>query len=259
MNLLTFDKEWAEYLHQNNNSIIDTVLTCVDSGNSRIAIQSYLPRRIFNAWTQTEDVAVSRHMDFVNEPCLACLYLPSNPRENLSEEIAENLNLEGQQGEFTVRQYLARNLPLDDRLLRQICNSNNVAYEQFSSYIGSDLRVFYSDIVCGGVLLRMSDGKAGSVEAPCAFESAFAGILLAAELIKDANDISSSNTITRFNLLRPIHEYINTIESKHISGRCICQDPTYINSYNYKWKKQNMIAETRQHIYSKEKPKKLNF
>jgi hypothetical protein len=54
----------------------DRVLLAVDSAADRIAAQAALPRWIANAWTQPENIGVSRHSFLGEAPCVACLYMP---------------------------------------------------------------------------------------------------------------------------------------------------------------------------------------
>ncbi len=78
---------------------------------------------------------------------------------------------------------------------------------------------------------------AGVVEAPLAFQSAFAGVLLAIELVAGAGGLRPAppSTITRFDVLKPIGVYLSQPHRKHPSGRCICQDPDYAAAYRAKY------------------------
>lgn len=70
-----------------------------------------------------------------------------------------------------------------------------------------------------------------------AFQSAMAGILLAAEVVIDASGIRSDAlpVRTEINLLKPIAGTLCSPEPKHSSGRCICQDPDFLRAYQEKY------------------------
>jgi molybdopterin/thiamine biosynthesis adenylyltransferase len=58
-------------------SLFDHVISTVDTGISRIEMQSDLPRSIFNAGTNAWSFEASRH-NFMEDACLACLFPPRN-------------------------------------------------------------------------------------------------------------------------------------------------------------------------------------
>ena len=52
----------------------DTVLSALDTKQGRIELQAGLPRELFNAWTQPQDIGVSRHQRFGETmPGVSCL------------------------------------------------------------------------------------------------------------------------------------------------------------------------------------------
>lgn len=78
-----------------------------------------------------------------------------------------------------------------------------------------------------------------SIQVPSAFESALAGIFLAAELAIQHAGLRANPilNVTKLNLIRPITSYsTNEFAAKDTSGRCICQDSVYANQYKRKWK-----------------------
>jgi hypothetical protein len=226
---------WDQYIDQRKNWKIEAVLTGLDNAEDRIMIQGALPKKIFNAWTQPNNIGVSRHRDFLSEPCVCCLYYPEGLRKSRSQEIADNLGLGGQ--EFMIRGYLANHKPVDAGLLQQIAAANRLPIEELQPFLGKSLEVFYGEVVCGGTLLKYT-GEVGQpdrqLSVPCAFESALAGILLAAELIKDkAGNPASGQESFRFNLLRPLAPYLYSPEIKRTS--CVCTDSAFREAYQTKW------------------------
>ena len=199
---------WEAYVQSKETRQFENILICVDNANDRIMVQGALPKKIFNAWTQNENLGISRHIDFINDPCLCCLYFPAGQKKSRSQEIADNLNI---LDETLIRKYLASKMPLDESLLNLIKEANAIdTDEQLRKFIGLPIDIFYAEVVCGGVLMQLS-GIAGKpdqqqMEVPSAFESAFAGILLCAEIIKDKLNYLIPNLASsiRFNLIRSL-------------------------------------------------------
>jgi hypothetical protein len=228
---------WEEYMYERKDWLIRNIAVCVDSAKDRIIIQGSLPKKIFNAWTQPASLGVSRHLDFVNEACLTCLYMPDSKRKNLSEVIAESLGLKDQ--EPIIRKYIATKTPVDNMILSLVSNARGIPIDQLEPYLGKHMEIFYSEVVCGGILTRLNQKseESAQVEVPSAFESALAGILLAAEIVIDAGNLRKKKipTISKINLLRPLSNHLLEDQHKHHSSRCICQDPVFIKAYKKKW------------------------
>ena len=69
-----------------------------------------------------------------------------------------------------------------------------------------------------------------------AFQSALAGVMLAAEIVQHAQGKHSvDRTRTEIDLLRPLGMHLSNNDAKHPSGRCLCQDPDFIGVYNEKY------------------------
>jgi Prokaryotic E2 family C/ThiF family len=237
LHILQVPLSWDKYMEERHNWKIDTVLTGLDNAEDRIMVQGTLPKKIFNAWTQPANLGVSRHQNFLSDPCLCCLYYPESIRKSRSQEIADHLGLGGQ--EITIRTYLANHIPVDAGLLQQISAATNLPITELQPFLGKSLEIFYAEVVCGGTLLKYT-GEVGQPDrqltVPCAFESALAGILLAAELIKDKAEYPTSGQESfRFNLLRPLAPYLHSPEIKRTS--CICTDPVFRETYAGKWNK----------------------
>lgn len=228
---------WEEYMHERKDWLIRNIAVSVDSAKDRIIIQGSLPKKIFNEWTQPASLGVSRHLDFVNEACLTCLYIPDSKRKKLSEVIAESLGLKDQ--EPLIRKYIATKTPVDNMILSLVSNAKGIPIDQLEAYIGKHMEIFYSEVVCGGILMRLNQKseESAQVEVPSAFESALAGILLAAEIVIDAGNLRKKKipTISKINLLRPLNNHLLEEQHKHHSSRCICKDPVFIKTYKNKW------------------------
>src|SRR5262249_29171108 len=152
---------------------------------ARVNAQASLPRWIANAWTQPENIGVSRHPSLLDGPCVACLYMPSGRRKNLDELVAESIGLADPVGLREVRALLHTGQPVGAAFIASISAKTGAPSDLLRQFEDQPLRAFYSRAVCGGLLIGFSGGNA-RVEVPMAFQSAAAGIMLAAELIADA-------------------------------------------------------------------------
>ncbi|MFL5561736.1 MAG: hypothetical protein ACJ79K_09705, partial [Gemmatimonadaceae bacterium] len=92
---------------------------------------------------------------------------------------------------------------------------------------------------CAGQILRFG-GELGNavrqVEVPMAFQSALAGIMVAAEVVGAVQLRPVRLAVrTEINLLRPLRGTLCTPEAKRLSQRCICQDADFITAYRVKY------------------------
>lgn len=238
---------WDKYIGKVRDSKVNCVAVGIDNSKDRIGIQSSLPKVIFNAFTETESLAITRHTNFQNQACLACSYIPLKKRKDYIDEVAENCNIP-EHKEIIKRYYnsnlsVGTNLELlnNKNLLSLIAESNNIPVKSLSQFKQMTISQFYSDFVCGGIILEISnnENEIENVDAPLAFQSAMAGILLAAELVKysmnsklkqeQRTDVYHLSPI--INKQNPYHRIIIKDETK----RCICNDLDFKNQYNKKW------------------------
>lgn len=228
LTLVPFDATWEAFAAGRGPHPLQRAVVALDTGAARIAVQASLPQRILNGWTQTRNLGVSRHFDFANSACLACLYLPTGEKPSEDEIIAQVVKLPKE----TVRQLLHLQVPLDQQLLAQIAQATQRPLTELLPFLGQTLRVFYQKAVCGGLVMGLGTGSP-LTETPMAFQSALAGIMLAAELVVDASGGRAQPlpTITRLNLLRPFSRRLHENEQKHESQRCICQDTDFQAAY----------------------------
>lgn len=230
---------WDEYLAERGNYDLDRVTLALDSAGDRIFAQASLPRVIINSWTQADNLGVSRH-DFQRTACVACLYLPTEETPDLDDLVAGTLNFVGNDGLRLVREYLDTDRPLDRVMLARIAQQTGLPQDALLAYDGAPLLAVYHRAACAGVILQLG-GHLGAgtqpMEVPMAFQSALAGIMLAAETVIDATGLRSQElpVRTEVDLLRPITGTLCTPESKHPSGRCICQDSDFVATHQAKY------------------------
>ena len=243
-----FKGAWKDYIQHRNEWNINCVAVGIDNEKDRIGIQSSLPRTIFNSFTEPEAIGITRHKDFSIDACLACSYIPLKKKKNFINEVADNCNI-ADKSEM-VKDYYNLDKSVDDiwlpkydqSLLDVIAKANKIDIAKLSHFKGLKINQFYSDFVCGGVILNLSqtENEITNVDAPLAFQSAMAGILLASELVKYFTDTSLIQELrTDFYHLAPIVNGFNPFHrmiEKDKTNRCLCRDNDFVNRYNEKWK-----------------------
>ncbi len=228
---------WGEYLSHRNNWHLPLVAVAVDSAVVRRDIQASLPQRIVNAWTQPGNLGVSRHGFIDDQGCLMCLYLPQGKQKNFDQLVTEAIGFP-QEAMMEVRNLLYKQTPLNRAFLERIADGLKIDVQPLLPLEGKPLQVFYREAVCGGLILSLSQGASqGEIEVPLAFQSALAGIMLAAEIVmaRSGLRIQALPSTTTIDLLKPLGSYLSFPQEKHPSGKCICQDPDFIAAYKAKY------------------------
>lgn len=243
---IPFEGTWAEYM-QNRENQIELVATAVDSARDRIGVQSSLPRLILNGYTETNISGVTRHLNFGTSACLVCGFVPEKKMRDYSQEVADNLGISNMENQ--VRHYVAYNFPVDDALLNMISQGNGISIDDLAQFRGQPFANFYSDAVCGGMLLSLAGSPTlnGSMEAPLAFQSALAGIMLASEVVLVRSGYRTESSLPNITQLYPllrINEFnpYTTELSKDATMRCICNDQDFNLIYDEKWRTKTVLV-----------------
>jgi len=239
---------------------LDTVCSAVDTEAVRIEIQASLPRRIYNAWTQPADLGWSRHEDFGQAPCLACLYWPTRAKPSQHELIAHAID----QAELRVLGYLTHRLTVDQpiraeqiprlpnmpvpaesgswverSLLADIAETLKVPKAALDQWRGKQLPDLYREGVCGGALVRTHVGTVTQdLAVPLAHQSALAGIMLAAELViancPELKRYRPHEAEGRLDVLRNLPQTV--VRPRQRTPGCICSDVDFIEQFDAKWR-----------------------
>lgn len=228
-----FKGTWSDFLVIRQNWNLPLVALAVDSAEDRIAVQSSLPNTILNAWTQPFDLGISRHYNFLEQPCVACLYPPKTELQSKSELIAGALGLSDK--EILIREIIYNNSPLDENWIKEIAAAKGVSFDELKPFIGMPISVFYTKVLCGGIITTNKHNQ--QMETPMVFQSALAGILLASELVLHVCGLRKNNIeiMTRIDLLKPLAEYLNEPLAKKQNVTCICNDEDFRMAYNTKY------------------------
>jgi hypothetical protein len=226
---------WADYVGARDEWRFERVAVALDNVADRIGVQGALPKRILNAWTQEMDLGVSRHGFADGGPCLCCLYLPTSKSKDEHEIIAEALRLPD--ASLQIRALLQLSSPVDASFVQSVAGAFAVPFAELERFVGQPVRTFYQNAICGGLMLKLTgDDNAGAAIVPMAFQSALAGIMLAAEIVKEATGKQPAKTpISRINLLRPLAPHLNDPRAPDATGRCICGDEVFRLRYREKY------------------------
>ena len=240
LRVASHQRRWGAFLGERRDWGLGTVAVALDTAQDRRAVQASLPRRTLNAWTQPGDLGVSRH-DFLDGACLACLYLPDRAVPHEDEIVAAALGLADVR---MVRGMLHAGTPVNRSLLEQVSAARGVELEKLLPYDGLPLRAFYGKAVCGTAIFGGGNKGDGAMAVPMAFQSALAGVLLAAEVVIDAARLRSRRVpvATKLDLLRPVPAVLTVPAAKAPRNRCICQDPDYVGAYRAKYGRQLACA-----------------
>ena len=220
----------------------DRVLTALDSAEDRVGVQASLPRWIANAWTQGGEAGLSRHPDFLDErACLACLYMPNREAPHEDELIASALGFMTEPfnhpERVEVRRRLHLGLATDLPFLQQISERKNIDLGKLRPFEGKPLRELYTKGVCSGMVLALAmDAGTTHAEVPMPFQSALAGLMLAAELVADcANLPRPREVVSRIDLTTVIPPIISSPLQADATKRCLCADDDFRNVYAEKY------------------------
>lgn len=240
-----YQQSWDDHAHASDWRF-PRVLVALDSAEARIGVQASLPKWIINSWTRESSIGISRHLTLDNDggSCLACLYLPEGKAPNEDELVASALGFStdpphnGNPEIMDIRQRLDRNVLNDRAFLEKIAERKGLEVDDLLQFEGQPLRKLYVDGVCGGrVMGLVVDARETRGEVPMAFQSALAGVLLAAELVIDVLKLRTKRLpeTTRIELLEPLRHLLSTPSGKNAAGRCLCQDEDYQARYVEKY------------------------
>ena len=236
----------------------ETIVSALDTRQGRIELQGGLPRETFNAWTQPEDIGVSRHQAFGETPCLACLAWPTRARPSRSQMIAEALG----EHELRVNHYLGNNVPVgqplpapmiqgtrrlqvppeasgwtERSLLVDLIERHDLPPGPFENLGGLMVEQLYHDAVCAGMLIEHGADREGEISVPLAHQSALAGILLASALaidrVPELRALRPVASVARYDVLRGGEQHLPRPRERQ--DRCICWDSDYQAAYAERW------------------------
>ena len=209
------------------------------------------PVRFTNAWTQPADSGWSRHEHFGEEPCLACLYSPQHKAPSRHEQIAAAFG----QHPLRVLAYLVHRLPVGlplppggvpvvpgldappdaerwfaTSIADDIAAAAGIEVGELAGWRERSLADVYQDGICGGALMHLNVGEAPrEVLVPLAHPSAFAGVMLAVELlVAEAPELRVERPSAiegRYDVLAGLPQVLARPRAR--SAGCLCGDAVW--------------------------------
>lgn len=211
----------------------DTLAVSVDNVPTRRAVQAMLPRLAINGWTSERGLGASWHYFAESGPCLACEYQPRGRGRSQTQLVSDAFGIVHERvAHLWVNQEGLSSLDLETAT--QHLKLPRGALRQ---WLNQPIQKFYTDVMCGQVALDLSG--VGRLEAvPLAHQSALAGILMAAELIRRTDPRlaarSSANPMVVWDDVLHIAPKIWT-QVRAARAHCICSDEAYRRRYREKW------------------------
>ncbi|MDE0231635.1 MAG: E2 ligase fold family C protein [bacterium] len=236
METLHYQGTWASFLGAHGYKW-ERVLVALDSARDRRAVQASLPRWVANAWTQLGDLGVSSHSFLGSDACLACLYLPTQKSKSQDQIVAEGLRIPQFQNQ--VRVLLGSGQKTGKEICDAVAGAWGVSAEALGTYAERPIRDLWVEGVCGGGIIPLGTGGPTPTElqVPLAFQSALAGMLLAAVTLCDVLNAGKQRKtlVRRLDVLRPLGDTSQRPALKAGNGRCICEDPDFVAAYRAKY------------------------
>ena len=212
---------------------IPVTVVSVDNVDARRSAQALLPRLVINGWTGDQALGASWHMFSRDAACLACLYHPHGQGSSAIEQAAKALGLPHDR---TALLWVTHQ-PLSSDDIKVVAKSLGVKESVLKPWRTKPLGEIYTDVVCGAVPLDVTGvGKVETV--PLAHQSALAGILMAAELLKRTQPelmafSQPEPLISWDDILRPPPQIWGKPRAREKG--CICGDPDYQKVHAQKW------------------------
>ncbi len=210
-----------------------TLVISVDNVDARRAAQALLPKVVINGWTGEQALGASWHVFSRDAGCLACLYHPHGMGLSAIEQAAKALGLTVDRA----AQLWVTKHPLSSDDIKVVSHTLGVTEHELAPWKRKSLGDIYTDVVCGAVPLNVK-GVTRVEMVPLAHQSALAGILMAAELIKrshpELSKLAQEETLVSWdNILQPPPAI--WCKPRAREPGCICGDADYQSAYQVKW------------------------
>jgi hypothetical protein len=222
-----------QFIETHGEINVPAIVVSVDNVDGRRSAQALLPKLVINGWTGDQALGTSWHIFSCDVACLACLYHPHGQGSSAIEQAAKALGLPHDR---TAILWVTRQ-PLSSDDIKVVAKSLGVKESVLKPWRDKSLGDIYTDVVCGAVPLDVTGvGKVETV--PLAHQSALAGILMAAELLK-----RTQPKLAALSQTEPLVSWDDILRAPPtIWGKprarekgCICGDPDYQKVYTKKW------------------------
>jgi hypothetical protein len=163
--------------------------------------------------------------------------MPTGKSRNQDEIIAEELRMP--EAVLAIRTMLESGQPVGAEFVTEVARRATVDPAILLPFASLPLASFRTKAVCGQALLAAPDSDRTAIQVPMAFQSAMAGVMLAAEIVAQRAAFRDAPLPTKsaIDLLRPVPNRLNVPVAKDVDGyaRCICSDQDYVRAYTAKF------------------------
>jgi hypothetical protein len=224
------------FAEKNSGVKLPTICISVDNARSRMAAQALLPRLIVNGWTGESALGASWHIFSRKTACLACLYYPHDRALSQTEQAAKVLGLSSDR---TALLWVTRQ-PLSEEDIATAARSLGASEIALQPWRGKSLGELYTDVVCGAAPINTPQMGRQEV-VPLAHQSALAGALMAAELVKRTHPTLAAKSqpevlVSWDDVLQPPPTVWRKPRAREAG--CICGDADYQHAYRVKWSRK---------------------
>jgi len=228
-----FPERLEQYADRTGGINANALCISVDNVMSRRAAQALLPRIIVNGWTGEQSLGASSHV-FSEGACLACLYHPHRVGTSQTDQAAKALGLTPSRA----AELWVTRVPLSEDDIIHAAQKLGVSAAALTPWKGKQLGDLYTDVVCGAVPIDLP--VAHRVETvPLSHQSALAGVLMAAELVKrttELRELAQKEVLVSWeNILREPPKIWAIPRAQE--NNCICSDADFQEQYANKWKR----------------------
>jgi len=209
-------------------------ISAVDAHETRMQIQDALPQYIVNAGVAGTTVEVSAH-GFGEGPCLACLQLQAELESWDAKPIADGTGLAPDRVYHLIQRNEAMTTEDIARMKARAVLSSKVL-ARLDSFLGQPLLSLWNDVAYSEAVIQSSTGTA-PVRVTTAFVSAYAGVLLVAELIRAAvpqlHPYRVANSYRQDVLGVPVSGM--HVHERDLHGWCLCHSSYRLMVYREKY------------------------
>ena len=163
--------------------------------------------------------------------------MPTQKTKSEDQIIAEGLRIP--QFQTQVRFLLGNGQATGKEICDAVASAWGIPPEKLVPYAARPIRDLWVEGICGGGIIPL--GEAGptprELQVPLAFQSALAGVLLAAEAVVDmlTGGARRKTLMRRMDVLSPLEEITPQPARKAGTGACICEDRDFVAAYRAKY------------------------
>jgi len=227
LNIIPFPTTYEEFRKDNIAADFDLVVSTVDSNDTRIRIQSDLPRILLHGATGEHVSTISRH-NFVEGACLGCLFFEQGSSALVTTSTKTGLPMQ------EVDELLCGDAQVTEEHISVIAKRTGIEVRRLQDYVGRPFTELYTEEICGTMGIKLGDKE---FAASVSFVSALPGVLLAGEITKERSQNLSCFRLDNYMTLSLFNPSALWLRQRTKDERCLCMcsHPIMQGAYRQKW------------------------